>query len=92
MPFQAQRVYVRLPWLACDAFGVLAEGLVGCGAGGHGARRRPQEGGGRCFGDLLAQVADPFLLLVLCQGQQEHVPGRGHIVVHCWRRQNQVEN
>lgn len=28
-------------------------------------------------------MADPFLLLVLGQGQQEHVPGRGHVVVYC---------
>lgn len=34
-------------------------------------------------------MADPFLLLVLGQGQQEHVPGRGHIVVYC-REQNML--
>ena len=75
---------VFLPWLSCDAFGVPAEGLVCYGAGGDGAGGRPREGGGRGLGDLLAQVADPLLLLVLGQGQQEHVPCRRHVVVY-WR-------
>ena len=29
-------------------------------------------------------MADPLLLLVLAQGQQEHVPRRRHVVVY-WR-------
>ena len=73
-----------LPWLPCDAFGVPAEGLVCYGAGGDGAGGGPGEGGGRGLGDLLAQVADPLLLLVLGQCQQEHVPRRRHVVVY-WR-------
>ena len=62
------------PGLAGDVFGVLAEGLVGAGARGHGAGRGAGEGGRRGFGDLLAQVADPLFLLVLGQGQEQHVP------------------
>lgn len=33
-------------------------------------------------------MANPFLLLILGQGQQEHVPGRGHIVVYFARSNN----
>lgn len=74
---------VKLPQLSCIAFRVLAEGLVWSRASGH----RTRWGSGKCgwwsLGDLLSKVADPFLLLILSQGQQEHVPGRGHIVVYC---------
>lgn len=73
----------QLPGFARDVFRISAEGLVGYGAGGHGARRGPGEGGGRCLGNLLAQVADPLLLLLLGQCQQEHVACRGDVVVHC---------
>lgn len=37
-------------------------------------------------------MADPFLLLILGEGQQKHVPGRGHIVVYCQRMANRVLN
>ena len=74
----------RLPWLARDAFGILAEGLIGRGARGDGAGRGPHEGRGRSFGDLLAQVADPRLLLVLGAGQPERVAGRRPVAVACW--------
>lgn len=74
---------VELPQLRGIAFRVLAEGLVWSRARGHGARRGPRECGWWGLGNLLSQVADPFLLLILGQSQQEHVPGRGHIVVYC---------
>lgn len=37
-------------------------------------------------------MADPFLLLILGEGQEKHVPGRGHIVVYCWRMANRDLN
>lgn len=60
---------VELPQLSCIAFRVLAEGLVWSGASGHGTRRGPRKRGGGRFGDLLSEVADPFLLLILGEGQ-----------------------
>lgn len=76
---------MSLPELPCIAFRILAERLVWSGASGHGARRGPWKCGWRSLGDLLPEVSDPFLLLICCQGQQEHVSGRGHIVVYCVR-------
>lgn len=75
-------MWLWLPWLARHVFGVLAEGLVCYGAGGHGAWRRPCESGRRGLGNLLAEMTDPFLLLVLGQGQKQHVSGRCHIVIN----------
>lgn len=78
---------VELPQLSCIAFRVLAERLVRSRA----SRHRTRGGSWKCrwgsFRNLLPEVADPLLLLVLGEGQQKHVPGRGHIVVYCgvWR-------
>lgn len=74
---------VKLPQLSCIAFRVLAEGLVWSRASGHRTRWGSWKCGWWGLGDLLSKVANPFLLLILGQGQQEHVPGRGHIVVYC---------
>jgi len=74
--------FLNLPWLPGDAFGIPAEGLVCYGARGDAARGGPGEGGGRGLRDLLAQVADPLLLLVLGQGEQKHFARRRHVVVH----------
>lgn len=79
---------VSLPELPCIAFRILAERLVWSGASGHGTRRGPGKCGWRSLGDLLPEVSNPFLLLICCQGQQEHVSGRGHIVVYCVRVKN----
>lgn len=82
----------ELPQLSCIALRVLAEGLVWSGASGHGTGRGSGKRGGRRFGDLLSEVADPLLLLILGEGQEKHVPGRGHIVVYCWRTSKSVSN
>lgn len=65
----------RLPQLSRVAFRVLAEGLVGYRAGGQRTRRGSRKRSRRGLGDLLSQMADPLLLLLLGQGQQEHVSG-----------------
>lgn len=74
---------VELPQLSCIAFRVPAEGLVWPRASGHRTRRGSWECRWWGLGNLLSKVTDPFLLFVLTQGQQEHVPGRGHIVIYC---------
>lgn len=78
-----QSQIVKLPQFSCIAFRVLAEGLVWSRASGHRTRWGSWKCGWWGLRDLLSKVANPFLLLILGQGQQEHVPGRGHIVVYC---------